>query len=190
MSARGLFVTPGDVSATVQRCVTKRHRVGRCDRRAHCGHRHDGHRHCIKLLRAGIDRHQGIDGTGWRGATLSTSLWVVAECRRCGQRATGEVWEGARGLEWMLTSPALDHRCETPPEGKCSPREIGTRRLPRVTGRSYFTARCSCWTPSDAVSGAAPAARPVRVRFQPVRARRAGAVAQAADTTPARRVAA
>ncbi|HET6726130.1 MAG TPA: cytochrome c oxidase subunit I [Gammaproteobacteria bacterium] len=34
---------------------------------------------------------------------------------RGGKKATGEVWEGARGLEWTLPSPAPYHSFETPP---------------------------------------------------------------------------
>ena len=31
------------------------------------------------------------------------------------QRATAQVWEGARGLEWTLPSPAPYHSFSTPP---------------------------------------------------------------------------
>jgi cytochrome c oxidase subunit 1 len=39
-----------------------------------------------------------------------------------GEPATARVWEGARGLEWTLPSPAPYHSFETPPE--IDPREI------------------------------------------------------------------
>ena len=42
--------------------------------------------------------------------------------RRSGKKATGRVWEGARGLEWTVASPAPYHTIETPP--KIDPREL------------------------------------------------------------------
>jgi cytochrome c oxidase subunit 1 len=43
-------------------------------------------------------------------------LFVVIKCIRGGQPATGRVWEGARGLEWSIPSPAPYHSFETPPD--------------------------------------------------------------------------
>ena len=42
-------------------------------------------------------------------------LWIVIKCVRGGEKATGEVWEGARGLEWTVPSPAPYHTFETAP---------------------------------------------------------------------------
>ena len=53
-------------------------------------------------------------------------LWVVIKCARGrGEQATDQVWDGAHGLEWTLSSPAPYHSFSTPPvipEGETSPR--------------------------------------------------------------------
>src|SRR5690625_1758562 len=41
--------------------------------------------------------------------------FIVWQTIRGGQKATGQVWEGARGLEWIVPSPAPFHTFETPP---------------------------------------------------------------------------
>jgi len=41
--------------------------------------------------------------------------WVVIKCVRGGEEASAQVWEGARGLEWTLPSPAPYHSFETQP---------------------------------------------------------------------------
>jgi cytochrome c oxidase subunit 1 len=46
---------------------------------------------------------------------------IMCMCRS-GKKATGRVWEGARGLEWTVASPAPYHTFETPP--KIDPREL------------------------------------------------------------------
>ena len=43
-------------------------------------------------------------------------VWIVLKCVKGGEKATGEVWEGARGLEWTVPSPAPYHTFETAPE--------------------------------------------------------------------------
>jgi len=43
-------------------------------------------------------------------------VWIVFKCIRGGEKATGEVWEGARGLEWTLASPPPYHSFEEAPE--------------------------------------------------------------------------
>ena len=43
---------------------------------------------------------------------------VIRTCRGAGPRATDQVWEGAHGLEWTLTSPPPHHSFQTPPEVK------------------------------------------------------------------------
>ena len=42
-------------------------------------------------------------------------VYIIVKCVRGGEKATSEVWEGARGLEWTLPSPAPYHTFETPP---------------------------------------------------------------------------
>jgi len=43
-------------------------------------------------------------------------VWIIVKCVRGGEKATDEVWEGARGLEWTVPSPAPYHTFETAPE--------------------------------------------------------------------------
>ena len=51
------------------------------------------------------------------GATQLIFVGVIIHCvYKSRQRATSEVWEGARGLEWTVPSPAPYHTFETPPE--------------------------------------------------------------------------
>jgi cytochrome c oxidase subunit 1 len=45
-------------------------------------------------------------------------LFVVIRTIRGGEKATGQVWEGAHGLEWTVPSPAPYHTFETAPEVK------------------------------------------------------------------------
>jgi cytochrome c oxidase subunit 1 len=47
-------------------------------------------------------------------------LYIIIKAIRGGEKATGEVWEGAKehGLEWTLPSPAPYHTFEKPPEIK------------------------------------------------------------------------
>jgi cytochrome c oxidase subunit I len=42
--------------------------------------------------------------------------YIVWKCVRGGQKATDRVWEGARGLEWTVPSPAPHHTFTTPPK--------------------------------------------------------------------------
>ena len=42
-------------------------------------------------------------------------LYVVLKAIFYGKKATGQVWEGAKGLEWTLDSPPAYHTFETPP---------------------------------------------------------------------------
>ncbi len=49
------------------------------------------------------------------GLTQLLFVYIIIKCVRGGQKATSEVWEGARGLEWTLPSPAPYHTFETPP---------------------------------------------------------------------------
>lgn len=43
-------------------------------------------------------------------------VYIVVKCVRGGEKATAEVWEGARGLEWTVASPAPYHTFETAPD--------------------------------------------------------------------------
>jgi len=45
-------------------------------------------------------------------------VFVVIKTIRGGEKATGQVWEGAHGLEWTVPSPAPYHTFETAPEVK------------------------------------------------------------------------
>jgi cytochrome c oxidase subunit 1 len=45
-------------------------------------------------------------------------VYVVIKTIRGGEQATGQVWEGAHGLEWTVPSPAPYHTFETAPEVK------------------------------------------------------------------------
>ncbi|MGK7296085.1 MAG: cbb3-type cytochrome c oxidase subunit I, partial [Candidatus Wenzhouxiangella sp. M2_3B_020] len=42
-------------------------------------------------------------------------VWIVIKCVRGGDKADARVWEGARGLEWTVPSPAPLHTFDTPP---------------------------------------------------------------------------
>ncbi len=43
-------------------------------------------------------------------------VYIIVKCVRGGEKATAEVWEGARGLEWTVASPAPYHTFEDAPE--------------------------------------------------------------------------
>jgi cytochrome c oxidase subunit 1 len=43
-------------------------------------------------------------------------IYIIWQCARGGEKATGQVWEGARGLEWTVPSPAPLHTFDTPPK--------------------------------------------------------------------------
>ena len=43
-------------------------------------------------------------------------VYIIVKCVRGGEKATDEVWEGARGLEWTVASPAPYHTFETAPD--------------------------------------------------------------------------
>mgnify|MGYP001826088796 FL=1 len=45
-------------------------------------------------------------------------LYVIIKTIKGGEKATGQVWEGAHGLEWTIPSPAPYHTFETAPEVK------------------------------------------------------------------------
>ena len=43
-------------------------------------------------------------------------LFIVLKTVMGGKKATGQVWEGAKGLEWTVASPAPYHTFSTPPK--------------------------------------------------------------------------
>jgi len=49
------------------------------------------------------------------GLTQLLFLYIVIKCIRGGEKASDNVWEGAKGLEWTLPSPPPYHTFETPP---------------------------------------------------------------------------
>ena len=49
------------------------------------------------------------------GFTQLLFFYVVVKCIRSGPKASSQVWEGAKGLEWTLPSPAPHHSFATPP---------------------------------------------------------------------------
>lgn len=50
------------------------------------------------------------------GVSQLLFVYVIISCVRGGQKATSEVWEGARGLEWTVPSPAPYHTFDEAPE--------------------------------------------------------------------------
>lgn len=56
----------------------------------------------------------GAFGFGLSQLLLVAVLWQACQQRK-GEKATGQVWEGAEGLEWTLPSPAPYHTFSTPP---------------------------------------------------------------------------
>lgn len=50
------------------------------------------------------------------GLTQLLFLYIIIKTIWKGKPATDQVWEGARGLEWSIPSPAPYHTFETPPE--------------------------------------------------------------------------
>jgi cytochrome c oxidase subunit 1 len=52
------------------------------------------------------------------GLTQLLFLYIVIKTIRSGVKATDQVWEGAHGLEWTLSSPPPYHSFTTAPEVK------------------------------------------------------------------------
>ena len=52
------------------------------------------------------------------GLTQLLFLFVILKSIFAGKQSTDEVWDGAKGLEWTVASPAPYHTFETPPEVK------------------------------------------------------------------------
>jgi cytochrome c oxidase subunit 1 len=49
------------------------------------------------------------------GASQLLFLYVIVKCVKGGTKATDQVWEGAHGLEWTLSSPPPYHSFVNPP---------------------------------------------------------------------------
>jgi len=56
----------------------------------------------------------------WISTVLLMFVYIIVKCVKGGEKATGEVWEGARGLEWTVPSPAPYHTFETAPKIEAS----------------------------------------------------------------------
>mgnify|MGYP005693190049 FL=1 len=50
------------------------------------------------------------------GASQILFLFIVLKTVMGGKKATSGVWEGAKGLEWSVESPAPYHTFSTPPK--------------------------------------------------------------------------
>ena len=50
------------------------------------------------------------------GLTQLLFVYIVIKCALGGKKAKPRVWEGAKGLEWIVPSPAPFHTFETPPK--------------------------------------------------------------------------
>ena len=50
------------------------------------------------------------------GASQILFIVVIVKCVKGGAKATDQVWEGARGLEWTLPSPPAYHSFTNPPD--------------------------------------------------------------------------
>jgi cytochrome c oxidase subunit 1 len=55
-------------------------------------------------------------GAAILGLTQLLFLYIVIKTIREGAKASDQVWEGARGLEWAVPSPAPHHTFQTPPD--------------------------------------------------------------------------
>jgi len=63
----------------------------------------------------GFNQISSIGGF-WFGLSQLIFVGVIIHCvYRSKQKATSQVWEGAKGLEWTLPSPAPHHTFQTPP---------------------------------------------------------------------------
>jgi len=49
------------------------------------------------------------------GVSQILFAYVIWKCVRAGQRAADRTWDGARGLEWELSSPPPHHSWQSPP---------------------------------------------------------------------------
>jgi cytochrome c oxidase subunit I len=50
------------------------------------------------------------------GVSQFLFVYIIWACARSGQRAKDRVWDGARGLEWELSSPPPQHSWQIPPD--------------------------------------------------------------------------
>jgi len=54
-------------------------------------------------------------GAWGMGLAQLVFVWVVVKCIRGGEKATSQVWDNPKGLEWTVPSPAPYHTFEVPP---------------------------------------------------------------------------
>ena len=66
---------------------------------------------------AGFNEIATIGAFGFGFAQL-LFVYIVFQAMRGGEKASSQVWEGAEGLEWTLTSPPPYHSFTVPPEVK------------------------------------------------------------------------
>ena len=62
----------------------------------------------------GVQGRPSIGGFGF-GLSQLLFAYIVWQTARGGVKASTRVWEGARGLEWTLSSPPPFHSFSTPP---------------------------------------------------------------------------
>ena len=62
----------------------------------------------------GEGKGKGKGGFGF-GFMQLLFVYIVWQCARGGVKATDRVWEGAKGLEWTVPSPAPHHTFTKPP---------------------------------------------------------------------------
>ena len=55
-------------------------------------------------------------GAAILGLTQLLFLYIVIKTIRAGAKASDQVWEGARGLEWTIPSPAPLYTFQSPPD--------------------------------------------------------------------------
>jgi cytochrome c oxidase subunit I len=69
------------------------------------------------IVFADFNRISSIGAFGF-GVSQLLFVWIIYDCvkRKSGAKASNQVWEGARGLEWTLPSPAPHHTFSTPPK--------------------------------------------------------------------------
>ena len=64
---------------------------------------------------ADFNRGRSIGGFGFGLTPAAVRLHRLAVARAAASRPTARVWEGAKGLEWTVPSPAPHHTFTTPP---------------------------------------------------------------------------
>lgn len=65
---------------------------------------------------AGWNQIISLGGFAFGLSQLIFLVLVIKACRKQGKKVDAQVWEGARGLEWQVPSPAPYHTFEKPPK--------------------------------------------------------------------------